>query len=218
MKNTILRHFNINNKTTATHAVYQYRMHPTEEQLCTDDENISQTIIKHIRACPTCSRIHNNWNDNKRNMDKTTYTITEINIGDILIIPTKNISDTDRSNDKNEYFNPPEICILDINDNDVSVAQCFPIELKPIANKGDILTNDGYYVESWNQYILPYSALFIDKDYTYDLYIKKAVSKKLLKNITGYSNGYHTNNHYSDKFRECELRIAQIWRNIIQKK
>ncbi len=216
MKNDILKHFKIDNKTNALNAGLQYRNHPNTEILYNKDENISEPILKHIRTCATCSKLHNDLSG-KQIKTSEPNTVTKLEIGDILVIPAKDIFDTDRINDKNEYFNPPEVCVLDIQENIVTVAQCFPDELKPIANKGDILTNEGYYVEAWNQYTIPYNKLCIE-NYEYDEYIKKAVSKKLIKNIVSYKNTYHTKNIYTDKFRENELRIAKIWISILESK
>lgn len=216
MKNHILKHYKIVSKTDALNAALQYRNHPSESILYNYDEQIPEPILKHIRTCAMCSKLHNEYNNKPYVPNDATYSIDKLNIGDIINIPIYNITDEDRINDKNEYFNSPEVCVLDINEDEISLAQCFPSELKPVANKGDILTNEGYYVEAWNQYTFPLNVIFI-KDYEYDIYIKKAVSKKLMKNIIGYRDTYRTNNPYVDKFRENEIRIAKIWNNLIIK-
>lgn len=203
--------------TDALNAALQYRNHPPTQILSRNDDKISQIVLQHIRKCTVCSKLHNTLSEEKYDGKFTCKNITELNIGDIFTIPLENIFDADRTNDKNEFFNPPEVCVLDIQENEIKVAQCFPVELKPIANNGDFLTNDGYYVEAWNQYTLSKKNILLE-NYLYEEYIKKSVSKKLMKNIIKYGGKHQTNNDFVNKFRENELRIAQIWTNLIQSK
>ena len=217
MHNHILKHYKIVSKTDALNAALQYRNHPSVEILYNYDEQIPEPILKHIRTCAMCSKLHNEYSSKDYVPVNATYTIDKLEIGDIINLPTNNVEDTDRANDKNEYFNPPEVCVLEIKDNEILLAQCFPSELKPVANKGDFLTNEGYYVEAWNQYTLPLDVVY-NATYEYDIYFKKAVSKKLMKNIVKYRDTYRTNNSYVDKFRENEIRISKIWYNLLTTK
>ena len=203
------------NRTEALNGAIQYRNHPSIDLLTHTDDETDPIVMQHIRTCSICSRIRMDFTDGKiKQKIPNTITDVQISVGDIVLLSMKDITMKERTNSKNEFFNPPEMCIISMDEHEVLIAQCFPNNFKPLASNGDVLSND-YYIESWNMYHLPLT-LFQNTSYTQ--YIQKAVSKKLIKNILSNKNtDYHSSNNFTNKFRENELRIAQIWKNILFK-